>query len=645
MLDALWPIAFRNFTRNICPTKGTGQWIGGRPEFQAWENCEIRKLWIHGQPAAGKTYLAKHIINRMGSRSGVQVLECFLSARCIGRNTCKAILRSTLYRLFERNPTTLTRLPAISPDTEWKLEQLTNLWTNVMVEALDRDVMVEALNRKQNIVLAIDGFDEISHQEQEDFLDCLESCEDKLSPQFRRNIRIIILSRWCESLQQPKREFSAYKMTERDTTEDIRCTVTKEVERFAEKARYSKRFEKEVCDHITNGAKGVYLWATIMVSDIGIRMPRQHQLEAQLQRLPRSLAELYDFILDRINSDLHELTAKRVLLWVVFSLEPLKLKELNLAIALAEVWERDPNGPVDSKTLDLCMIEPHVFKAALVRLCGQLLRLSANNHVEPVHRTLSQYLTTNPQALAKTNWVVPNHARFYMDKVKSHAALGRMCAGYLMMDSFKSAGEPFDASPERQARWEIKVQTRIGDHDLAQYSALCWSRHLALADLVPGVGGGNDPNTVALGDPESEFAISWLEVWWFVKEWRASNFPSRGCHVDLRRAIANDGHINTLIPQIADDGTADLAGDNTPYPPQSTDGLCEAEEEVEERPPRAPTPSQTSRQRGLGTSTPGSASGTSRDWPRAPLEQRGGDVRNTNFHLTTVNNVNFIYNG
>lgn len=627
-LDTLWPKAFRDFSRNICPTKGTGEWVRNRPKFQAWEIGKNRKLWIHGQPAAGKTYLAKHIINRTRGTPGVQVLECFLSARCIERNTCEAILRSTMYQLVKNNLELLTRL--VDRSTTTTLEQLTELWQNLMAEVLENG---------SSIVLVIDGFDEISHKEQEEFLECLEACENKLSSSARRHIRIVILSRWCRSLQQAKREFSIYKMDELDNTEDIRRTVTKELETFAEEAGYSKRFQMEVCDHITRGANGIYLWATIMVSDIGIRMPLEHQLQAQLQRLPKSLAELYDYILDNIDSDLQEIMTKRVLLWVVFCLEPLKLKELNLAIALAELWEQNPSGPIDSKEIDKCMIPPHLFKAVLVRICGQLLRLSASNHVEPVHRTLSQFLTTNPQALAGENWKVPNHARFYMDKGKSHAAIGRMCAAYLMMNSFESAGERFDSSPERQTRWEIKVQTRIGSHGLVQYSALCWSRHLTFAGLIPGEIGDGHPITVALRDLGSEFAISWLEVWWFLKKWRDSNFL--GCPANLDRAMANDGHSNTLIPQVADHGTADPGEDDTTNQRDSTDALGGPEEKAKEGPGAAH--SQATPRQSDGTSVPVSTSEPPPDWSSNPTGQRREDVRNTTlYHSTTINTI--IYN-
>jgi hypothetical protein len=462
-----------------------------------------------------------------------------------------------------------------SGNADWTLEKLVILWPKLLAHAVSRGLI---------ITLVLDGFDEISHQNQEAFLDCLQACEDSLSTQLRRNLRIIIFARSCASLHQEDREFVRYEITEGDVEQDIRCTVKWDLKLFAKQAKYSEEFQEKLCDTVTQGAKGVYLWATVMMEDIRIWMPGEHQLERRLRQLPQSLAELYDYILGNIKlqGSNYAVRTRRVLLWVIFCLEPLRLQELNVGITMAELLEEDPSRRVDEALIHSTMTPPHVFGAALTLLCGQLLRLSSNGHVEPVHRTLSQYLTERLETIkgAHRGWVVPNHEHFYMQADVSHAALASMCAAYLTMPPFESSGEPFKATKERRARWEIKIQERLKSHTLVQYSALCWTKHLSLAGSVPGIDDRTRHNCASLRGTKTQFAISWFEVWWYERRWRDLDFP--GGRVDPESFLAQNVG-NSLVPKIGGQTPAELGLGITEHQLQSSDTLVEAGEGAEEQ--------------------------------------------------------------
>ncbi|KAG7285042.1 hypothetical protein NEMBOFW57_009662 [Staphylotrichum longicolle] len=281
--------------------------------------------------------------------------------------------------------------------------------------------MAQVVVSGSGIAIIIDGFDEISEHDQYDFLECLQACDQQLErlnkhPVLQgntegsaallcRDLRVLILSRWCLSVDQSSLEFVQYKITEDDTMMDIRLTVETELARFARIAMYSPGFQKEICDAVTRGARGIYLWATVMIADIRTEMPREPQLQQQLQQLPRSLAELYDLILGRIKNRPGRAAerTKTVLLWVVFGLEPLTLLELNAGLALAKLWAETRGRQIDNDSVTLRMVDSGVFKASLVMLCGQLLRMSSRNHVQPVHSTLVQYLNTHPDIFKEQN--------------------------------------------------------------------------------------------------------------------------------------------------------------------------------------------------------------------------------------------------
>ncbi|KLU92427.1 hypothetical protein MAPG_11373 [Magnaporthiopsis poae ATCC 64411] len=152
--------------------------------------------------------------------------------------------------------------------------------------SLWKDMVVPAATNSNGLVIIVDVFDAIPADDQENFLDCLEECEEELSSRDHPDLRILILSRWCISLGNRPRGFVAYEIGELDNFQDISRTIEIELRKFAAVARYSNDFQKVVCDKIAQGAKGNYLWATAQMADIRTQMPAEHQLQEQLAEMP-----------------------------------------------------------------------------------------------------------------------------------------------------------------------------------------------------------------------------------------------------------------------------------------------------------------------------------------------------------------------
>lgn len=529
-----------------------------KDEFRSWHDGESRKLWIHSRPAAGKTYLAKYIISCVPAEEGVRVVNCFLDGRLKERSSCDAIFRSTIHQLATIHPSiwndpvlwgkhSLSSKEVDKPGVR-RADGTAASWTRKELRSLWKDMVAPAATNNNGLIIIIDGFDDIPANDQEDFLHCLEECEKELSGGVRPDLRILVLSRWCLSLGNRPRGFVAYEIGEQDNFQDIYRTMEIELSRFAGVAQYSDDFQKVVCDKVARGANGIYLWATVVMAHIGIEMPGERQLQEQLDELPKRLAELFDSILGKIISSRGDSAGpivRRVLLWVVYGLEPLELQELNLGLTLAKLWGKAPNKPIDTKLLEKHMIRPEIFKASLITLCGQLLSFSSSNHVNPVHRTLTQYLTTPPDTYKDDEhegWVVPNHDDFYVDEHKAHASLGNMCAAYLIMPSFADAGERYQPTDDGRARWEVKVRTRIEGDPLVKYAALCWSRHFRAAGLAE-----EREVLVKLHDMKSGFGICWFEVWWFARKWRGLPFPETDEKIEGLMLDAEQTE-NSLVP-------------------------------------------------------------------------------------------------
>jgi hypothetical protein len=526
--------SFHLFSLKLKPTEGTCQWINQRPQFQDWQDGRSNKLWIHGPLVCGKSYLAKEIIKVIRSETGKDVYECFLDATLEERRTCQAILRSTLHQSLKSRPALINDflVPEYrkikSEETPWVTDTLTNFWPRVMAE----------VTKTCSITIVVDGFDEISSQDQEDFLECFTKLEESSPP--KQNIRLLILSRQCSSLSREKskkeRNFTMYRIKAFDTSDDISNTVQRRLDRFAHLKNYNAEFQKLICSKITKGARGMYLWAAVMVAHLEHDLPTPYDLKQRLESLPKELAELYDSILGRISEKGgNGLIVRMVLEWLTFRQELIRIDELGIGLALSRAWYNSPTELIEHKTI--LGLKLTNVKTAVFHLCGQLLRISAGT-VELVHRSLAEYLVTPTTTLKSQHDLeitIPNHPRFYMATEQSHAILGNLCVAYLANDTyFHDSGESFQANAEGRARWQQKVDQRMEKHRFVRYAALCWSKHLMDSRTVFQATSSHIDKRcqMKLEDHRTEHAISWAEVWWRARRWPRLDYPAKNLKID-----------------------------------------------------------------------------------------------------------------
>jgi len=449
-------------------------------------------------------------------------VQCFLSTTLEERRDCRAILRSTLHQVLKSQPSLISEFLVpeyrkIETDKViWTTDTLGDLWPRVIAEA----------TKTSPLTVVIDGFDEIDDMDQDEFFSCFKKYESQFPES--QNLRLLILSRQCLSLFRYAKEFNQYEMKAEDTWEDIYTTVKAQLSRFADYVGYTPELQERVCREIADGARGMYLWATVMVAELEHTLPTQYDLKQQLESLPKELAELYDSILGRISKKgKFGPIVKIVLSWVAFQQELLKTDELGAGLALSRAQARPAQGRRATPTIDDEILQkfklPNV-KPTVFRLCGQLVKFSAGN-VELVHRSLAEYLMTPTATLEKQHGNkinIPHHKEFYMDKEKSHATLGSLCVAYLVMSYFNDSGERFQSSNDGRARWEQKVRQRMKNHEFARYAALCWSKHLKDSGTsLPEKDGQRK-----LENPTTPHAICWTEVWWLARRWPRLDYPA-----------------------------------------------------------------------------------------------------------------------
>ncbi|KAK3941281.1 protein SERAC1 [Diplogelasinospora grovesii] len=509
------------------------------------------KLWIYGDPVCGKTYLATHIISVIRAAIKTElVLQCFLSAGHEERGDCRAILRSTLHQVAKSRLNVIDQFLLIpyegrqSEQLTWDTDTLRDLWPNVIAHVI---------NGGSSVTIILDGFDEIGDGDQSRFLRCFKQCEE-LSQQSGGRLRLLILSRRCKCFYDnlKKGDFATYEMGAKDTLDDIHATVSEKLNNFASHVDWTPEFLETVCIRITRNARGMYLWAAVMVADLQNRLPTEYDMKKQLKEgLPRELAELYDSILGRIstvNRDNGPIV-KMVLRWVTFRQEVLKAEELGIGLALTLRRIRAKGDPAAAVINDryLSSFKLPSAKPAIYRLCGQLLRFSKGDNVQLVHRSLMHYLTTPPPVFKREHpdWKIIHHCNFCLDPGESHAILASLCMAYLTISYFGDSGEKFQQTKVGREEWVRKVRGRMKMYVFVRYAALCWSKHLKEAGPTSAPSPDKEQDRLAqakLEDSTTHYSVCWSEVWWLLRRWPRLDFPSEPPIVDIMMGGQNSEH-------------------------------------------------------------------------------------------------------
>lgn len=193
---------------------------------------------------------------------------------------------------------------------------------------------------------------------------------------------------------------SILALSEDDTLDDMRLfpnTKLRELNRIE-----SDKDVEAMCDEILQKSRGSFLWVRLVLQEFENAWTEE-AMEAVLKDVPGDLHDVYDRILQSIESDPHKKElAKSILTWVVLASRPLSIDELRCAIKL------DINQTLQNLT------------KAFPSLCGQLVFVDQANKVLIIHDTARQFL------------LEPNlKSEMAISKIYAHAHVSSLLIDYL----------------------------------------------------------------------------------------------------------------------------------------------------------------------------------------------------------------------
>ena len=255
-----------------------------------------------------------------------------------------------------------------------------------------------------------------------------------------------------------------------------------------------------ISSYILSQARGVFLWVSLIVSDIK-RLAlddgwSEAELKAEVKALPVSLVPYYKRITSFLARQEPSRVAEgiRMLRWVVYSERPLTIDEFRDAVATSCLNTLTPLEISTSGLYDhrLKRLE-HVSKR-LMRNCGELVEvkhpteravespnLDPGDVVQLFHETVREFLKDPTKAAGP----------FDMEEILGHSEIGIVCARYIRMAlklDPRYDEESHSSSPTNNpSPWNYETHRmfsrQLSDRPLLPYALKFLPRHMSyLAD-------------------------------------------------------------------------------------------------------------------------------------------------------------------
>ncbi|KAF8248636.1 hypothetical protein K440DRAFT_642057 [Wilcoxina mikolae CBS 423.85] len=365
----------------------TGTWLFDNDLYRDWESVVPSRLWIHGIPGSDSD---KTIEN------ADQIIQ-------------------ELYSGFSKGK---------GPPAD--IKSLANLFTRVAT-------------LYPRFIIVIDGLDECPMEQRGELLEFVVL----LASGNLKNASILIISRLEVDIQDKLKGFPTISLENEQVNlkDDMRKVINKEFEDMEKWGRF-QTLKDEIAECLILGSgKNMFRWLQCQL-DLLSRLRTPNAIREALQKLPRTLFEMYDRMLECIEKEESSIVlACKAFQWMVQSRRALELGELIEAIALNE----------GDRRLDLnrTFADPR----DLLRICSSLVyvenwgtnragSLEGSEHeellgdgilrkeVQICHNTVKEYLVSDYLRAHSTL------SHYAVAKKESQGLLARLTLTYLLLDDF-----------------------------------------------------------------------------------------------------------------------------------------------------------------------------------------------------------------
>ena len=275
----------------------SGSWLLSHPDFQSWRSSSASNpiLWLSGIPGAGKTVLSystwSHLCEKATGKGATLALFISDEHDSVGQRTLSAttVLRTIAFQLIGADGGTL--LPVITAHISEATRKVQSRARKSVENLLDG--LFDATDLTE-VVLILDGLDEMPAGERAPFLQYLLSLPDK-STQTALSFKLLIS---CRGLPDIKASLSSCPNIE------VHDHNAKDIREFAEMAkldlqlkyRISEQKSMDLLQRVSSRSEGMFLYCHLMIHTLR-HQPNLKMLQHAVENLPKGLQAAYSRII------------------------------------------------------------------------------------------------------------------------------------------------------------------------------------------------------------------------------------------------------------------------------------------------------------------------------------------------------------
>ncbi|UKZ75874.1 hypothetical protein TrVFT333_003570 [Trichoderma virens FT-333] len=301
--------------------KDSYSWILQHSDFRQWRDDEhSRLLWIKGDPGKGKTMLICGIVDELSSETKTNTLLSYFFCQATDER-----INSATAAVF-KDVNAWTALSEIFSDI---LEDASLDRTYVIIDALDECVtdlpkLLDFINTKSTLFSRVKWI--VSSRNWLEIEERLDSAAQQM--------------RLC------------LELNEVSISAAVNAYIKHQVERLAQKKKYSATIKNAVYHHLSSNSNNTFLWVALVCQNLG-RISLQSPLRT-LAKFPPGLDSLYQRMLEQIH-DLEDSDAQfcyQILATVLLVYRPVTVAELSTLIESPGVDPADTE--LINKAIGLC---------------------------------------------------------------------------------------------------------------------------------------------------------------------------------------------------------------------------------------------------------------------------------------------------